>query len=197
MSKIAIIDGYRTLAEMLAAPLQARGHDTHVFTPPLDSHQLRRFAPDLMVFGLDRRQMAQDRPVEHPVEEITGFAELLELSTYPPLNLVPFIIVGDSIKEDYVPAGIDYDLFIAFPDEVETYVAKIEEVLRTVRTRRHVSSYHCPTCGSRLTYKGRTQSELFCPKCHTVVVLTDGRCVMRTATGKPTMCSVDLLRAEK
>ncbi len=197
MPKIAVIDGYHTLAEMLAAPLQARGHDVRIYSPPLDSHELRRFDPNVMVFGLDRRQIAQDRPITHPDEEVTGFKELLELSTYPPLNLIPFVIIGDSIKEDYMPPGIDYDLFLAFPDEVETYVQRIEEVLDTVRTRRHVSSYHCPTCGSRLTYRGRTDTELFCPKDHTVVVIAGGRCVMRTARGKPTLCSVESLRADK
>lgn len=194
MSRIAIIDGYRTLAQMLEAPLQSRGHHTQVFTPPLDAHELRRFAPDLMIFGLDRRQTAQDRPIQDPEEDITGFSQLLALSQYGPINMIPFLIVGDSIREDYLPEGIDYDLFLAFPDEVESYVERVEEVLHSVRTRRHISAYHCPTCGSRLTYKGRSSNELLCPKCHTLVVLHDGRCVMRTATGKPVMCSVDLLK---
>jgi len=159
---------------MLAGPLVEAGHETFVETIPVDFERIVRFGPQVIVLGIRRQDRARGRAIEDPERDILGYRAMLEVENYPAFSTIPILILGSGLDEHEIPTRIRYDLFLSLPRDSDLYVPRVEELSRRVKTRRRISGYICPNCGSRLTYSLTPAKDFFCPRCHTVVALIEG-----------------------
>lgn len=183
MARVAIIDAFQTLAQMLASVLREAGHEVLTEIIPIDFERLLHFAPQVIVVSVYRMNKAFDRPIESPERDILGFIPLVSMGEYPALaTCVPVVLVGTGLHERDIPDTLDYDLFLSFPKDSNLFRKKVEELAEKGKGRRKISRYACPHCGSRLTYTS-SPDDLFCPRCHTVVtIIDDERCIYSLPT---------------
>jgi hypothetical protein len=194
MARIVVINQQRTLAEMFAGPLVQAGHEVLTLGKPLDFEALMRFAPALIVIGLDRSQRAADRPIEGP-DDMVGFAAIAEMESYPAIAVVPILVVANAITARDVSTRLRYDAFLGFPEDGPRYLPTVASLIGKAKTRRKISPYGCPHCGGRLTYIHRPLRDLFCPRCYTAVTLfDDAHCVMTIRSrGACEPCTIEQL----
>lgn len=192
MAKLAFIDDHQAFADLLATPLREAGHEVHVQTAPVDFERLMQFGPQVIVFGLSRKRTAFNRAVESAQQDVLGYKAIMESEQYPAVNVIPLLLVGVAIEESDIPTAITYDGFLLLPDELDLYVPLVEELATKVKTRRRISGYICPVCGSRLTFTREPVENLFCPKCHTSVALIDDEnCTYMHASGRNFQCRIE------
>jgi hypothetical protein len=178
MARVAAIKDFYEYALMIGALCKAAGHEVHTTSPPIDFEQVVGFHPDVLVVGLFRRRTAFNRPIGNPDEDIIGLASCREIEQYPAIKVKPILLLGNGIEELEVPSWVHYDVFLFFPDDMGLFLARLDELATVVKTRRKLSRYLCPSCGSRLTYTQPVEKNLFCPRCHTAVsLLSDTDCL--------------------
>ena len=200
MHKIVLIDDYVENSEAGASILRRAGYDVLALATefgPLDFDQLIAFDPKVLVLALYKRRIAFGRPVRDPHDDVLGFSILQQMEAYPAINVLPIILTGSCLNEDDLPTSVNYDLFLALPDDVKLLVPKAEELATKVKTRRRISELLCPLCRSRLTYLTRPDS-LFCPRCAAAVsVIDDEHCHAINGKGDTIPCTVEMLRAPR
>lgn len=172
MARVAIIDSFQTIAQMLASVLGEAGHEVLTELIPVDFERLLHFAPQVIVVSLYRMNKAFDRPIECAELDILGYVPLVSKDRYPALSYVPTALLGTGLHERDIPEGADYDVFLSLPKDIDIVKVKVDELARKAMGRRKISRYVCPHCGSRLTYLTRPD-DLFCPRCHAVVAIID------------------------
>jgi len=173
MARVAIIDAFQTMAKMLASVLREAGHEVLTELIPVDFERILHFDPQVIVVSLYRMNKAFDRPIDRAERDILGFIPLISMDQYPALNFcVPIALLGTGLHERDIPAGVDYDVFLSLPKDIDLFRAKVEELASKAKGRRRISRYACPHCGSRLTYTS-SPDDLFCPRCQTVVTILD------------------------
>jgi hypothetical protein len=118
---------------------------------------------------------------------------------YPAINVIPIILISTGLEESDIPTTVNYDSFLIIPEDAPLYFPKVKELIETVKTRRMISEFVCPNCGSRLTYIVKPAKNLFCPRCHTgVVVIDHDRCLISDPESQESRPgSMDLLRPRK
>jgi hypothetical protein len=195
MAKVVILDDLQETVALLAPPLIGQGHEVLTDVAPIDFERIMRFKPDLITLNLYRSPDAFDRPIRNIEEDVVGFIPLMEMEKYPAISVIPIILLGNCLQEKDVPTTINYDLFLSFPSDVKIYFPKVVEIASTVKSRRKISRYVCPQCGSRLTYTQKRSDDLFCPRCHTAVAIVDTQtCIARTREGNEIPCDLATLR---
>ncbi|MNY18142.1 hypothetical protein D3C86_1515000 [compost metagenome] len=153
------------------------------------------FKPDIITLDLYRRLEAFDRPILNIEADVVGFIPLVEMEKYPAVGIIPIILIGNCLQEKDIPTSINYDLFLSFPRDTKLYFSKVVEIASTVKTRRKISRYVCPNCGSRLTFTRNREEDLFCPRCHTAVAVIDHEsCIASASDGTQLPCTLDLLK---
>ncbi len=173
MARVVIVDAFQTMAQMLASGLRADGHVVLTEVIPIDFERILHFAPQVIVVSLYRMNKAFDRPVVSAERDVLGYIPLISMDQYPALQAcVPIILLGTGLHERDIPAGVDYDLFLSLPKDIELFRPRVEELAEGAKGRRKISPYACPHCGSRLTYTS-SPDDLFCPRCHTAVAIVD------------------------
>lgn len=178
MARVAAIKDFHEYALMIGALCEAAGHEVYTTSPPIDFERVVTFHPDVLVVGLFRRRAAYNRPIADPDADIIGLASCREIEQYPAIKLKPILLLGNGIEELEVPSWVHYDVFLFFPDDMGLFVARLEELATKVKTRRKLSRYLCPSCGSRLTHTRTVEKNMFCPRCHTAVtILSDNTCL--------------------
>lgn len=194
MSRIAILDDYEELGNLVASPLIKEGYQTMVETTPIDFEKLINFGPDVIDVHLYRREEAFDRPIRSVEEDVLGFRPLEEMQNYPAIGVIPIMLVGIGLRERDVPTTVNYDVFLTFPKDLKIYLPMIQELTTLEKTKRHISRYICPRCRSRMTYIREPIQDLFCPRCHTSVSLIEGDgCIANTENGESIPCSLETL----
>lgn len=174
MARVAILDAFEELAQLLAEPLRGSQHEVLVEVIPVDFERLIRFGPDVIVAVLYRMNKAFDRAIEQAELDILGYIPLLSLKRYSALRAVPLLLVGYGLHERDIPNDCcDYEAFLSLPKDVRLFSRKAEELANRPRATRKISAYLCPHCGSRLTYAPRKPEDLFCPRCGTSVAIID------------------------
>ena len=200
MAKFVVIDDYVEYAETGAEILRRGGHEVLALATenaPIDFEQIIEFAPKVIVLGLYKRRIAFGRPVRDPNEDVLGFSILKQMEAYPAINVLPIILAGSCLNEDDLPTTVNYDLFLALPDDIKLLLPKAEELATKVKTRRKISDLHCPECQSRLTFLTRADS-LFCPRCGAAVSLIDGEgCHALNGKGHPIPCTLEMLKGPR
>jgi uncharacterized protein YlaI len=195
MAKVVILDDLQETVALLAPPLTGQGHEVLTDVAPIDFERIMRFKPDVITLNLYRHQDAFDRPIRNVEQDVIGFIPLVEMEKYPAISVIPIILVGSCLQEKDVPTSVNYDLFISFPSEVKIYFPKVVEIAATVKTRRRISEYVCPQCGSRLTYTQKRADDLFCPRCHAAVAIVDDQtCIARSGDGNFIPCDMATLQ---
>jgi hypothetical protein len=178
MARVVAIKDFHEYAIMIGALCEAAGHEVYTTSPPIDFEQVVNFRPDVLVVGLFRRRAAFNRPIADPDADIIGLTSCREIEQYPAIKLKPILLLGNGIEELEVPSWVHYDVFLFFPDDMGLFVARLEELATLVKTRRQLSEYLCPSCGSRLTHTMSGPKNLFCPRCHTAVsILSETDCL--------------------
>lgn len=194
MAKVYILDDLQETIDILAPPLRDAGHDVMTDISPIDFERIMRFRPDVITLNLYRKLEAFDRPIQSIESDVLGFIPLMEMERYPAISVIPIILLGNCLQEKDVPTSINYDLFLSFPRDVTLYLPKVVEIAATVKSRRKISTYVCPRCGSRLTFTLNREDDLFCPRCHTAVaIVTSDTCIARTTEGTPFPCDMAAL----
>lgn len=194
MAKVMIIDDLQETIDLLAPPLTGQGHEVLTDVSPIDFERVMAFRPDVITLDLYRRKEAFDRPIRTVEEDVIGFAPLVEMEHYPAISVIPIILLGNCLQEKDVPTSVNYDLFLSFPSDVKLYFPKVIELAETVKSRRKISGYVCPTCGSRLTSRSTREADLFCPRCHTAVaIIDDTTCLARNRAGESIACTMQML----
>lgn len=194
MAKICVIDDFEEYAEMLAAPLRQVGHEVLTAVAEqeygVDFERVIRFGPRVITIGLYRNQMAFNRPIQDISKDVLGYVPLTEMEKYPAINAIPILLIGNALEEGDIPTKLPYDAFLVFPRDIKRLIRTIDE-LSKLKTRRRISRYVCPKCGSRLTFAASsTDRDLFCPRCHTVVAIIDSEtCIARDDAGNDLPCS--------
>ena len=183
MARVAIINDHPQYLEMTAAPLRMGGHEVLTEVAPIDWERILNFGPDVVAFSLYRKPQAFDRPI-HGTEDILGWEALEQAEHYPAIQILPILLLADGLEEKDVPTSINYDGFLVFPRDFDRYVPLVEELASKVKTRRKISGYACPCCGSRLVFLKRPALDLFCPRCHTSVAIVDDHSIVYTPRGK-------------
>lgn len=195
MAKVAILDDLQETVDILAPPLVSQGHEVLTDIIPIDFERLMAFKPDLITLDLYRHERAFERPIQNIEADVVGFKSLVAMEQYPAVNLIPIILIGHCLQEKDIPTSVNYDLFLSFPRDIQQYFTKVEEIASTVKTRRRISEYICPVCGSRLTFTQNRTTDLFCPRCHTAVaIINQESCIARGNDGRKIPCSLDILR---
>lgn len=194
MAKIAILDDYEALAKLTSGPLAVAGYDVRIWTSPVDFDEVMDFGPNLIDINLYRNEDAFDRPIRNLEEDILGFKPLVELEKYPAAQITPILLVGIGICERDVPTSLRYDLFLTFPKDIDLFLPGVLDLTARKKGRRRVSGKVCPKCNSRLTFTTDNTS-LFCPRCHTAVVLINEEDCLYQSPGddKSTPCKTDQL----
>lgn len=185
MHRIAVLNDMLEIADMLATPLRGEGYEVLTDITSIDFERVLKFKPELIVLGLHRRIRAYDRPIESLEKDIFGFKPLADMEHYPAISVVPIMLVATGVQEKDIPTSLNYDSFLTIPEDAPLYFPKVKELIETVKTRRKISSYICPHCGSRMTFTARHELNLFCPRCHTGVVVVDEENCLITAPGAP------------
>lgn len=193
MAKVAAIKDFYEYALMIGCLCEHGGHTVLAQSPPVDFEAVARFGPDALVVGLFRKQAAFDRPIVDAAEDIFGLETAREVEEYPAMRMTPLLLLGNGIVEREVPNWFHYDLFLYFPDDMHLFLPKVEELALKVKTRRTLSGYICPNCGSRLTFSQKPAKDLFCPRCHTAVSIIDDRsCIyLLKGSGPSCPCTID------
>ncbi len=195
MAKVMILDDLQETIDLLAPPLHAQGHEVLTDVSPIDFERIMRFKPDVITLNLYRKFEAFDRPIRTIEEDVDGYAPLIEMEGYPAIGVIPIILLGNCLQEKDIPTSINYDLFLSFPRDVSLYFPKVIEIATTVKSRRRISEFVCPHCGSRLTFTPHRQDDLFCPRCHTAVAIVDHEtCIARSSEGNSLPCDMSALR---
>lgn len=172
MARVAIIEDFQTLAQMLASVLREAGHEVLTEIIPVDFERIGHFAPQVIVVSLHRMNKAFDRPIERAEQDILGYIPLMSLERYPAINCLPIVLLGTGLHERDIPGSVNYDVFLSFPKDSGIFRLKVEELALRAKGRRKISRYVCPHCGSRLSYHANPD-DLFCPRCHTAVAIID------------------------
>jgi len=194
MAKVYILDDLQETVDILAPPLRDEGHEIMTDIAPIDFERIMRFKPDVITLNLYRKLEAFDRPIESLEADVLGFIPLVEMERYPAISVIPIILLGNCLQEKDVPTSINYDLFLSFPRDATLYLPKVVEIAATVKSRRKISRYICPRCGSRLTFTATRQDDLFCPRCHTAVAIVNpDTCIARTNEGNSFPCDMAAL----
>lgn len=187
MLRIALLNDHQMVLTALEAPLIQAGHQVRSDVSPIDWEAVVRFDPQVIIAGISRSREAVGRAILDPSEDAVGYRALLDMRNYPAITAVPIVLVGMGIDERELPVPTHYDLFLYFPDDMETFVPRIEELTRTLKRRRTISEYRCPNpgCDSRLTHTRDRERDLFCPKCGSAVaILDDDQAIWRGPSGK-------------
>lgn len=196
MSRVAVLDDHQTVLKALAKPLEDAGHETLLELAPLNFERIAEFSPEVIIVGLARKAEAQNRPIDDVTEDVLGYKALVDLRDYPALNAIPTIVVGIGLLERDVPIEAHYDLFLAFPEDMDLFERKVGELAK-VKKKREISAYICPNpaCSSRLLFMKRPIKDLFCPKCGTAVAFVDEeKCIWLGPDGHHYPCAIkDLL----
>ncbi len=192
MAKVACVKDYLEYARMIAALVREEGHEALAMAPPVDFDRLLDFGPQVLVIGLFRQRCAFNRPIQDLPKDVLGLVTLRELEAYPAIRTLPLIVLGNGIEEHEVPTTMNYDLYLFFPDDMHLFLPKLDEVAAKVKSRRTISPHVCPACGSRLTFTGNQDQDLFCPRCGVAVaIINRERCIARNADGLDIPCSLD------
>lgn len=186
MHKIVVLNDVLEVADILAAPLRREGYDVLTDLTSVDFERVLNFKPELIILGVHRRICAFDRPIASLEEDVYGFKPLVDMEHYPAISVIPIILLSTGLKEQDIPTSVNYDSFLTIPEDAPLYFPKVKELIETVKTRRKISAYICPNCGSRLTYTIKPARDLFCPRCHTGVVLVDDEHCLITEPGSLT-----------
>ena len=195
MAKVMILDDLQETIDLLAPPLREQGHEVLTDVSPIDFERVMRFRPDVITLDLYRKIEAFDRPIRNVEEDVIGFTPLVEMEHYPAIGIIPIILLGNCLQEKDVPTSVNYDLFLSFPRDVKLYFPKVIEIATMVKTRRRISDYVCPCCGSRLTFTSSRLDDLFCPRCHTAVaIIYPDACIARAPDGSKVPCDMASLR---
>jgi Zn finger protein HypA/HybF involved in hydrogenase expression len=198
MQRVAVLDDVLAVADILAAPLRVAGYDVLTDLTSIDFERVLNFKPELIILGLHRRIAAFDRPIQRVEEDLFGIKPLQDMEHYPAISVMPILLVSTGLKEADIPTSVNYDSFLIIPEEAELYLPKVKELIETVKTRRKISQYVCPNCGSRLVYT-KSEKDLFCPRCHTTVSVVDDKHCLVTSPGlfesKP--CEMAAIRPHK
>ncbi|HBN09012.1 MAG TPA: hypothetical protein DD435_10320 [Cyanobacteria bacterium UBA8530] len=196
MAKIAVLDDFQALGRLLIGPLVFVGHDVRIWLSPIDFEEVLSWGPRLIKIVLYRKAAAFDRPIRNFEEDVLGFRPLLELEQYPAAQVVPIMLIGIGILERDIPTDVNYDLFLSFPADIDLYLSKTTELIEKVKTRRKISDYICPNCGSRLTFSKQPVKDLFCPRCHaSVTIIENEGCIYQLPdASQPTPCTMEQLR---
>jgi len=195
MAKVVILDDLQETIDILAPPLREQGHDVLTDVTPIDFERIMRFRPEIITLNLYRKVEAFDRPILTVEADVIGFTPLVEMEHYPAVSVIPIILLGNCLQEKDVPTSVNYDLFLSFPRDMRLYFPKVVEIAATVKTRRKISQYVCPRCGSRLTFTLNREEDLFCPRCHTAVaIINEKTCIARTTDGETIPCDVAALK---
>lgn len=173
MRKIAVLNDVAEVAEILAAPLKGQSYEVMTAITSVDFERVINFGPELIVLGVHRRIAAFDRPIQNLEADVYGFKPLVDMEHYPAISIIPIILISTGLKESDLPTSLNYDSFLVIPEDTPLYYPKVIELMETVKTRRKLSAYVCPNCGSRMTYTVKPVRDLFCPRCHTAVVVID------------------------
>jgi CheY-like chemotaxis protein len=199
MPKIVVLDDVLEVADILAAPLRREGYDVLTDLTSVDFERVLNFKPELIILGIHRRIGAFDRPIASMEEDVYGFKPLVDMEHYPAISVIPIILLSTGLNEQDIPTSINYDSFLTIPEDAPLYFPKVKELIETVKTRRKISEYICPNCGSRLTYTMKSARDLFCPRCHTTVVLVDDEhCLMTEPNSLETRpCKMALIRPHR
>ncbi len=172
MAKVAVLNDFEVYAELLAGPLIRAGHVVMIELGPIDFERVLNFGPNVVSLGLYRKKYAFDRPIARFDADVVGYQPLEDMERYPAINVIPLILIGTGLQEKDIPTKLNYDLFLTFPDDLALYLPKVEELAAKVKTRRRISGYVCPSCGSRFVFVQRPE-DLFCPRCGTTVAMMD------------------------
>jgi hypothetical protein len=199
MRRVAVLDDVVEVADILAAPLRGEGYEAMTELTSVDFERVINFKPELIILGVHRRVCAFDRPIRNLEDDVYGFKPLVDMEHYPAISVIPIILISTGIKESDLPTTLNYDVFLIIPEDTPLYFPKVKELIDTVKTRRMISEYVCPNCGSRLTYTAKPAKNLFCPRCHTgVVVIDQEHCLISEPESHQTRpASMDLIRAHK
>ncbi|HEY9898699.1 MAG TPA: hypothetical protein V6D00_05910 [Pantanalinema sp.] len=194
MAKIAILDDFLALARLTAGPLSVAGYDVRSWASPIDFDEVMDFGPDLIEINLYRNKTAFDCPIMNLEEDVLGFKPLNELKKYPAAHITPILLVGIGILEVSIPTDLKYDMFLSFPEDIDLYLPGVMDLTARKKGRRKVSGSICPKCKSRLTFTTDAKN-LFCPRCHTAVVIIDEKDCLFQSPGddKATPCTTEVL----
>lgn len=176
MLKVAVFDDYRPYSQMAAAPLHHAGYQTFEVVAEegsIDWERVLNFGPDVISVGLFRKRAAFNRPITNWEEDVLGYIPLRQMEAYPAVNVLPIVLVGSALEDFDVPTAVNYAVFLTLPDDMHLYVPKVEELARTVKTRRKLSGHGCPCCHARLLFLREPAVDLFCPRCGTSVAIVD------------------------
>ena len=204
MTKVCVIDDYEAYAQLVAAPLRQAGHEVETQVTEkegeIDFEQVIGFSPNVITVGLYRNPIAFNRPIQDLSRDVLGYVPLTAMEKYPAINAIPILLIGNAIEEQDIPTTVGYDAFLVFPRDIKRLLKTVDE-LATMKVRRRISRYVCPTCGSRLTYSasgpGQDQ-DLFCPRDHTVVaIIDDETCIAKNEAGLDVPCLVAQLQPPK
>ncbi|MFN3429340.1 MAG: hypothetical protein ACK46X_05250 [Candidatus Sericytochromatia bacterium] len=183
MPRIVVLDDVLEVANILAAPLRGEGYEVMTDLTAIDFERVLSFKPQLIILGVHRRVEAFNRPIRQLEDDVFGFKPLVDMERYPAISVIPIILVSTGLQERDIPTTVNYDSFLIIPEDAKLYFPKVKELIETVKTRRKISKYICPNCGSRLTYTNRPAADFFCPRCHTGVVVIDERHCLITDPG--------------
>lgn len=173
MPRVAVLDDLVEVADILGAPLKGEGFEVMAALTSVDFERVLKFKPQLIILGVHRRVSAFDRPIRNLEADVFGYKPLVEMEHYPAISVIPIILISTGLIEQDLPTSLNYDSFLIIPEDAPLFFPKVKELLETVKTRRKISEYVCPNCGSRLTYTRKPVEDLFCPRCHTSVVVID------------------------
>lgn len=176
MARMVIINDFGEYAEMDAAPLRERGHEVLLQITEggrsVDFERVVDFGPGVISVGLYRNEQAFDRPIRSFEEDVLGYVPIKQMEAYPAIRVVPLLFLGHCLRPEDVPTTLPYDAFLVLPRDIKQYVPTMEELATKVKSRRKLSGYVCPNCGSRLFFTAN-RNDLFCPRCHTAVSIID------------------------
>lgn len=193
MAKIALFNDFPEYAEMIAAPLRGAGHEVLIELVPIDFNRVLHFGPQVISVALYRKEQAFDRPIRNPIDDIMGYTSLLQMESYPAVEVIPILLTGNAVQEKDVPTGLNYDAFLVFPGDIQKLLPTIEHLAKKQKTRRKISGYVCPKCGGRLVFT-TSEKDLFCPRCHTAVAVVGNEgCMFMTPDGQQESCTLDQL----
>lgn len=179
MPRVAVLNDILEVANILAAPLRGEGYEVMTDLTAIDFERVLSFKPQLIILGVHRKIGAFNRPIRSLEDDVLGFKPLVDMERYPAISVIPIILISTGLLERDIPTTVNYDSFLIIPEDATLYFPKVKELIETVKTRRKISEYVCPNCGSRLTYTTRPAMNFFCPRCHTgVVVIDDQRCLI-------------------
>ena len=198
MAKFAVVDSYLEYAALAAAPLRERGHEVLIDTVPFDWDEVLAFGPQVIVFAIYRQDVAFNRPIQDPAQDILGFDAICEANAFPAIKAVPLVILAFGLHETDFEPPCGYNLFLTLPRDLALYPTKVAELAERRKARSKLSGYLCPNpgCRSRLVYFSK-EHDLFCPRCGSAIAIIDAaHCTWLGPDGHTRACTVaDLVPA--